>query len=46
MRRGRKTDTADRWAQDNRLSRNPAAFAAVAGLVFAVIGLFVLFYYV
>jgi hypothetical protein len=42
----RKKSQKDRWAQDNRLASNPAAYAATIGLVLAVVGLFVLFYVV
>jgi predicted permease len=43
---GRKKTQKDRWAQDNRLAANPAAYAATIGIVLAVVGLFVLFYFV
>jgi hypothetical protein len=42
---GRKAaDTKDRWAQDNRLAANPAAYIAVAAMIAAIVGLFVLFW--
>jgi predicted SprT family Zn-dependent metalloprotease len=44
MFRRRKRRTGDRWVEDNRLAANPAAYMAVAGIVLAVAGLFVLFY--
>ncbi len=40
----KKRQTKDRWAQDNRLAANPAAYAATIGIVLAVAGLFVLFW--
>ena len=40
----RKTDTKNRYAQDNRLAANPAAYIATVALIGAVVGLFVLFW--
>jgi hypothetical protein len=42
--RRRARTTTDRWAEDNRLAANPAAYLAVVGLVVAVAVLFVLFW--
>ena len=41
---GRKDETKDRWAEDNRLAANPFAYLTTAVLIAAVAGLFVLFW--
>jgi hypothetical protein len=40
----RKATLKDRYAQDNRLAANPAAYIAVVLMIAAVVGLFVLFW--